>query len=122
MSGKGGNSPARPGRADGRPADIWPAVLWIAAGIFTFASMPALFTWWKGVAYFLVGAPVMLLVTGTATARLRRTVIEMVTEVFPQRDRLTDFVLMMLRGMLAAIEAMLILVTANGAIRLLSGG
>ena len=114
MGGQGGSHPAGLG-----PADVWPAVLWIAAGVYAFASMPALFTWWKGAAYFLVGAPVMLLVTGTATARLRRTVVEMVTEVFPQRDRLTDAVLLMLRGLLAAIEAMLVLFAASGTLRLL---
>ena len=101
------------------PADVWPAVLWIAAGIYAYAGAPALFTWWKGAAYFLGGAPLMLLVTGTATARLRRTVVEMVTEVFPRRDRLTDAVLLMLRGMLAAIEAMLVLFAASGTLRLL---
>ncbi|WP_431854432.1 hypothetical protein [Azospirillum sp.] len=101
------------------PVDLWPAVLWIAAGIYAFAGAPALFTWWKGVAYFLVGSPVMLLVTGTATARLRRAVVEMVTDVFPQRDRLTDAVLVMLRGLLAVIEAMLVLFAASGTLQLL---
>ncbi|HYH38092.1 MAG TPA: hypothetical protein VD860_07720 [Azospirillum sp.] len=101
------------------PVDLWPAVLWIAAGLYAFTSAPALFAWWKGVAYFLVGSPVMLLVTGTATARLRRAVVEMVTDVFPQRDRLTDAVLLMLRGLLAVIEAMLVLFAASGTLQLL---
>lgn len=99
--------------------DMWPAVLWIAAGVYAFASAPALFAWWKGAAYFLVGSPVMLLVTGTATARLRHAVVEMVIDVFPRRDRLTDAVLLMLRGLLAAIEAMLVLFAANGTLQLL---
>lgn len=107
------------GPAGEEPVDLWPAVLWIAAGIYAFASMPALFTWWKGAAYFLAGAPVMLLVTGTATARLRRTVVEMVTEVFPRGDDLTAIVLLVLRGLLAVIEAMLVLFAANGTLRLL---
>ena len=115
MGGVGGNDPA----TNLGPADVWPAILWIAVGIYTFAAMPEAFTWWKGAAYFLVGAPVMLLVTGTATARLRRTVVEMVTEVFPRRDRMTDAVLMMLRGLLAAIEAMLVLFAASGTMQLL---
>lgn len=101
------------------PADVWPAGLWIAVGIYAFAATPALFTWWKGATYFLVGAPLMLLVTGTATARLRRHVVEMVTDVFPRRDRLTDAVLLMLRGMLAAIEAMLVLFASSGTLQLL---
>ncbi|WP_448188580.1 hypothetical protein [Azospirillum sp. sgz301742] len=114
MGDAGGSDPARLG-----PADVWPAILWIAVGIYAFAAMPEAFTWWKGVAYFLVGSPVMLLVTGTATARLRRTVVEMVTEVFPRRDRMTDAVLLMLRGLLAAIEAMLVLFAAIGTMQLL---
>lgn len=111
----GGQGPVR--EPDG--ADLWPAILWIAAGIYAYTAFPAQFAWWKGAAYFLVGAPVMLLVTGTATARLRRTVVDMVTDVFPRRDRLTDAVLLMLRGLLAAIEAMLVLFAASGALRLL---
>lgn len=122
MGGQGGGGPSGSGPSGLGPADVWPALLWIVAGIYTFAAMPALFTWWKGAAYFLVGSPVMLLVTGTATARLRRTVVEMVSEVFPRQDRLTDVVLLMLRGLMAAVEAMLVLFAASGTLRLLGGG
>jgi len=114
MGSVGGEDPADPG-----PADVWPAILWIAVGIYAFAAAPEAFAWWKGAAYFLIGAPLMLLVTGTATARLRRAVVEMVSEVFPQRDRLTDAVLLMLRGLLAAIEVMLVLFAASGTMQLL---
>lgn len=105
--------------ADPGPADTWPAALWIVAGALAFASAPASFVWWKGAAYFLAGAPLMLLVTGTATARLRRTVEAMVGDVFPPDARMTGVVLILLRGLLAAIGAMLVLFAASGTLRLL---
>jgi hypothetical protein len=122
MGRAGGGNAANPGPANPEPVDLWPAVLWIAAGVYAFAAAPAVFTWWKGAVYFLAGAPIMLLTTGTATARLRRAVIEMVTEVFPQRDWLTDAVLLVLRGLLTAIEAMLVLFAVSGTMQLLGGG
>ncbi|HYH20881.1 MAG TPA: hypothetical protein VD995_19925 [Azospirillum sp.] len=100
--------------------DLWPALLWIAAGIWQFAAFPMLFAWWKGVLYFLVGAPVMLLVTGTATARLRGVMLDMVRDVFPVKDRFTWLIAVLLRVMLAALEGVLVLTAARGAFMLMA--
>jgi len=100
--------------------DRWPAMVWIAAGIWQFAAFPMLFAWWKGVLYFLVGAPVMLLVTGTATARLRGVMLDMVRDVFPVKDRFTRLIAVLLRVMLAALEGVLVLTAARGAFMLMA--
>jgi hypothetical protein len=99
--------------------DLWPALVWIAAGIWQFAAVPALFAWWKGALFFLVGAPVMLLTTGTATARLRAVMLDMVRDVFPANDGFTRLIAALLRIMLAAVEGMLVLTAARGAFMLM---
>ncbi|HEY0833631.1 MAG TPA: hypothetical protein VGE72_06930 [Azospirillum sp.] len=100
--------------------DRWPALVWIAAGVWQFAAMPELFALWKGALYFLIGAPVMLLVTGTATARLRAVMLDMVRDVFPTRDRFTRLIAILLRVMLATVEGVLVLTAARGAFVLMA--
>lgn len=101
---------------------LWPALVWIAAGAYQFALAPASFAVWKGVAYFLLGTPVLLLVAGTAAARLRLAVEQMVADVFPREDWFTGLVCASLRIMLGVVEALMVTFAARGAVGVLGFG
>ncbi len=111
-----------PDAANGPEADapdLWPAVMWILLGVGIYATAPDAWAWWKGFAYFLLGAPLMLLVTGTATARLNRTVTAMLKEVLPADDWLRPVMVAVLRAMLIVMEAWLVLYLSHGLARFL---
>lgn len=104
------------------PVALWPAMVWIAAGLYQFALTPASFAFWKGAVYFLAGGPVMLLVAGTAAARLRLAVQQMVTDVFPDEDWFTGLVSASLRIILGTVETLMVLFAARGLVGLLALG
>lgn len=104
---------------DGVPMALWPALVWIAAGAYEFALAPVSFAVWKGVFYFLLGAPALLLVAGTAAARLRLGVGQMVADVFPREDWFTGLLSASLRIMLGVVEALMVIFAARGALAVL---
>jgi len=101
---------------------LWPAMVWIAAGLYQFTLTPTVFAFWKGAVYFLVGGPVMLLVAGTAAARLRQAVQQMVADVFPNEDWFTGLVSASLRIMLGIVETLMVVFAARGMVGLLAMG
>lgn len=101
---------------------LWPALVWIAAGLYQFALEPGTFAFWKGAVYFLGGSPVMLLVAGTAAAGLRLMVQRMMADVFPDEDWFTGLVGASLRIILGTVETLMVLFAARGLVGLLEWG
>ncbi len=123
MHRKANHSPAPQKKAEGERVDLWPAMVWIAVGVGIFTATPALFAWWRGVIYFLIGAPLLLWVTGAATARLHDTIIDMVGALFARHNRLTiTLLLLLLDSMRVILVTKVVLIAANGMIRVLNGG
>lgn len=102
--------------------DVWPAAVWIVAGVLGFTAAPWTYATWKGIAYFVLGTPPVLLFAGTATHRFHRTVAAMLGEVFPGTGGLAVFVGRVIRAMLRVVEAVLVLSLARGALVLMQAG
>ncbi len=102
--------------------DVWPAAVWIVAGVLGFAVAPWAYATWKGILYFVVGTPPLLLVAGGATHRFHRTVAAMVAEVFQDRGTTAAFATLVIGLMLRAVEAVLVLSLARGALAMMQAG
>ncbi|WP_029007749.1 hypothetical protein [Azospirillum halopraeferens] len=102
--------------------DAWPAAVWIVAGVLGFTAAPWAYATWKGIAFFVLGTPPLLLLAGTAVHRFHRTVAAMLTEVFPGGGTIAGFVGAVIRAMLRLVEAVLILSLARGALVMMQAG